>query len=289
MSRKTLFRSWRWNGQEIRPFRGGIPLDDRGFRYGQHIFESIAVRNGSPILGSEHLSLLATAAKRKGIPLLPSLVAAFRNFLRDRSLRDGMLRIYLTAGPGAPASPVRNPGCFLTWEAARFPGPVDVAAGIRLATLGKPFTGGGWGESWGEKSGNYAAHILALESARAEGVASADEGIVLDQAGKVLSCAMGNLLVWMTAKPGVLLCTPSTSDQGARSGAVLGWVRGHATVLERDLRMPDLRRAVAMAVTNSRIGVMPVSSLDGSEWRDPSLSLALAQEYLRSHGLLRRS
>lgn len=286
-TKAAALRSWCWDGCAITPFHGGIPLADRGFRYGQHVFESIAVRNGLPLLTSEHLALLAVSAASKGIPLSRSLASALRGFLRTLptiELPDGMLRLYLTAGPGAPASAVRTSTCFVAWEGGSFPSPAKLAKGMQLHLLEKPFLG----EGWGEKSGNYEAHVRALESALGLG---ADEAIVLDAKGSVLSCAMGNLLVWMPLKSGSVLCTPPSSPgatAGARSGAVLEWVRRHTKVEERELTPRDLLRAIAMAVTNSRLGVMPVAGVDGRKLADSSPALRLSQEYLRSHDLLRR-
>ncbi|MCE9587623.1 MAG: aminotransferase class IV [Verrucomicrobia bacterium] len=275
------FRSWHWNGQSILPHAGGVPLNDRGFRYGQHLFESIAIRNNKALLLSEHLELLADASKRNGFPFTRTLSSALRRFVESVSLSDGMLRIYLTAGEGAPAAPIRTAGCYLTWEPVHFPTDAQLEKGIRLTVLTKPFLG----DAWGEKSGNYAAHLKALADALTKG---GDEGIVLDAKGRALSCAMGNLLVWMRAKQGIVLCTPPVS-RGARSGSVLGWVKKSVPVMERDFRPADLRKALAMAVTNSRLGVMPIASLNGMSLRDPTLSRTLSHSYLEYHGLLRRS
>lgn len=281
MKGRATFRVWRWDGNRIAAHRGGIPLDDRGFRYGQHLFESIAVRNGSALLAREHLSLLSAAAKRHAIPFSGSLASSLRSFLGSVKLADGMLRIYLTAGSGAPCAPVTAPGCYLAWEATRFPTEEDLAAGYRLVISGKAVGAGGWGE----KSGNYGSHLTALADARKAGV---DEAIVLDEQGRVLSCAMGNLLVWLPTRSETILCTPPTSS-GARSGAVLGWVHRKTPLHERLLRPADLRRAVALAVTNSRLGVMPVALLDGKPLSHPGPSQQLARDYLRSHGVLRRA
>ena len=78
MKGRATFKVWRWDGKRIAAHRGGIPLDDRGFRYGQHLFESIAVRNGSALLAREHLSLLSAAAKRHAIPFSRSLASSLR-------------------------------------------------------------------------------------------------------------------------------------------------------------------------------------------------------------------
>jgi branched-subunit amino acid aminotransferase/4-amino-4-deoxychorismate lyase len=273
---------WHWEEEEIRSHAGGLPLSDRGFRYGQHLFESIAIRHGAPLLGVEHLALLATSASAHGFPFSRALATKLRAFLNSSSLGDGMLRLYLTAGPGAPGAPIRQPGCYLTWEATHFPTQREIENGIALSLLKKPFLGDGWGV----KSGNYAPHLEALHSAREAG---ADEGIVCDGKGRILSCAMGNLIVWMSSpKTGteLLLVTPS-SGLGVRIGAVLKWVSRQTTrLVEQELQMTDLRRARALAITNSRFGVMPVATLDGRELPEISNARELAQHYLYAHGLL---
>jgi len=277
----SAFLVWRWDGRSIVPHAEGMPLSDRGFRYGQHLFESIAIRHSQPLLVPEHLDLMAAAAKRHGFPWSRTLAAALNRFIGSIPGSDGMLRIYLTAGEGAPGAPIRHAGCYITWEPAHFPTEAEVAKGFRLTVLKRPFLGA----HWGEKSGNYTEHLTALTSARAD---SADEGIILDAKGHAISCAMGNLIVWLRSRNGIVLCTPPIA-RGAHSGAVLGWVKKNTLVMERDLRRGHLKKAVAMAVTNSRLGVMPVSSLDGVILQDPSLSLELSHSYLEHHGLLRRS
>jgi branched-subunit amino acid aminotransferase/4-amino-4-deoxychorismate lyase len=271
----ATLRCWRWDGETVVPHRGGVPLSDRGFRYGQHLFESIAVRGKKALLAREHLSLLGTAASRNGFPFPRLLGSALRSFLAGVRLPDGMLRIYLTAGSGAPGSPVREPSCFLAWEKTVFPSCVELDRGIRLATVRDHVAGRGWDE----KSGNYLLHLAALATARAAG---GDEALVLGPEGCAVSCAMGNLLVWLPAKKGFRILT---SDAGARRGAVLQWAERNAPIVRRRITTADLKKAVALAVTNSRLGVMPVASLDGGLLPDTNPARELARTYHRSHGL----
>ena len=273
------WRSWCWKDGEIRPFRGGLPLSDRGFRYGQHLFESIAIRGRTPLLAAEHLEILSSSAKARGIPLSRALVTRVRAFLSALTLGDGMLRLYLTAGAGAPGAPIREPGFYITCEPVHFPTWKEIEMGYDIVLLKKPFRG----EGWGVKCGNYIPHIEALQKAREAG---AQEGIVCDEKGRIISCAMSNLLLWMPdskSKTGPVLCTPP-SALGARSGAVLKWVQRQSPVVEKELRVADLRRATALAVTNSRLGIMPVATLDGRQLPDPTPARILADDYF--HDLL---
>jgi branched-subunit amino acid aminotransferase/4-amino-4-deoxychorismate lyase len=271
--------AWRYAEGEFRLFSGELPLVDRGFRYGQHVFESIAIRKGEAFLMGDHLLLLKSSARRLRIPCSRALFEKLRSFPSSVALADGMLRVYLTAGPGAPGSEITAPGCYLTWESTRFPTADEIEAGCSLALIRKAFPG----EGWGIKSGNYAAHLEALQLARSAG---AEEGIVCDGMGRILSCAMGNLLVWMpasTSRKPPILCTPPSSV-AVRAGTVLAWVRRLVPVIERELRPADLQQAIAMAVTNSRLGVMPVAALDGVKLSGFSSALTLAHKYL--HDLL---
>lgn len=276
------FKSWQWSDGLIRPAKTGVPLSDRGFRYGQHVFESVAVRGGVCLLAGDHLRLLGIAARHHRIPFPRVMLNAVRDFLDSVSLQDGMLRIYLTAGRGAPAAPAMRPGCYLAWEKTRFPTEAEIGRGISLAQVENTIAG----REWGQKCGNYAAHVSAMEEARESGC---EEGIIFDSAGRVVSCAMGNLIVWLRTRRGILCCTPPV-ERGARTGAVLHWVRRHlgqGGLVERDLRRADLERAISLAVTNSRLGVMPVSMVSGRIPTEPLLACKLAQEYLSQHDLLR--
>ncbi|KAB2640397.1 MAG: aminotransferase class IV [Verrucomicrobia bacterium] len=272
---RSLSKTWRWMGGKLSPFDGTIPLADRGFRYGQHVFESVAIRDGRALLVDEHVELLDQAAKRQGLSFPRALEVALRLFAGKAHLADGMLRLYLTAGPGAPGERVKQSPCYLTWEPVHFPTAGDLRRGYALHSVELTADGA----TWGEKCGNYAAHLHALKEARMVG---ADEAIVVDRKRSVLSCAMGNLLVWLKSSKrngAPVLCTPPASS-GARRGALLTWVCGETPVEERDLKMVDLSRSLALAVTNSRLGVMPVALLDGKKLPDFNLSLSLAREYL---------
>jgi branched-subunit amino acid aminotransferase/4-amino-4-deoxychorismate lyase len=273
----SLSKAWRWNGRSIIRCGGGVSLTDRGFRYGQHLFESIAIRNGQPLLWIRHLELLAESAKRNRFPFPRRILSALKYFVKSISLPDGMLRIFLTAGDGGPCSPINSPECYLLWEPAFFPTENDINKGYHVTSDTEPF----FGDFWGEKSGNYASHLKRFGAARIKGF---DEGIIFDAEGYLLSCCMGNLIVWMK-KGGEVLPFIPPETRGARSGAVLDWVRKKINVTERDLRLSDIRRAVGFAVTNSRLGVMPVSELDAVGLRDPSLSQLLARSYMKDHGL----
>lgn len=276
----ATFRVWRWDGDAVIPHRAGIPLSDRGFRYGHHLFESLAVRNGRVLLAREHIALLRDAALRGELRWPRRLGPILLGFLKRATLADGMIRIYLTAGSGSPWASPSEPACYIAWEATPFPSGEELRRGLRLVTLDDRVIGA----SWSEKQGHYLPHLEALAAAREAG---GEEAVMIDARRRVVSGAMANLLVWMpshrdSGHGGLRICTPS---EGARSGAVLGWVKRHATVHSCVLTLADLRRAYALALTNSRLGVMPVASLDGRPVRQSAPAMELSAAYLRTHGL----
>ncbi|MFI0347955.1 MAG: aminotransferase class IV [Chthoniobacterales bacterium] len=269
---------WRWNGQSIVPCDGRVLVRDRGFRYGQHFFETLAIRNKKVLFLKEHVALLLQAAELHQFPFTASCQQALLKFFKNESFSDGLLRIYLTAGEGSVATPVIAPNLLLTWEESVFPTADELKKGIPLVTLNDEVIT----KNWGEKNGNYWNHVQALEKARAMG---AREGVVSGSCGLVISAAMANLLIWMEEDHGgekvIQLLAPAHAC--ARKGVVLAWVKKNSVMKSVDLSKIQLKRAIALAITNSRWGVMPVATLDGKPLPQPELAEKLALNYLAAH------
>ncbi len=245
--------SWSWQQNEMQPCGEGVPLNDRGFRYGQHLFETIAIRNGDVLFFEEHWKRLMHAAERYHFPINYAWYQSVSYFLKKESWNDGMLRIFLTAGEGAACSPIVTPHLFLLWEKAEFPSEEKLREGISVVSLDQP-TGI---NSWGEKTGNYWEHLLALNSARQAG---AEEGLVFDVEGFLISAAMANIILWMN--DGRIVTPPRT--RGARDGVMLAQARRQLPeLMAADVKRNNLENIIAMVVTNSRLGIMPVAELDG--------------------------
>lgn len=225
---------------------GSVPLADRAVRYGMSIFETITIFGGRAILSVAHFERLACAAKELGWsdPRLPD---ALPEAAGCGLVADGVVRIYLTAGPGGPGDPPDG-SVFAMFE------PCEVGTDfspLRAVSISAPVLPppGGW------KTGNYWQNIRALGLARSTG---ADEALVFNPAGALVGASMANVFfeadgAWMTP----------ARESGARDGVVRAWVMGRLAV-EEVLADPDvLARATACFVTNSRVGIRPVGELDG--------------------------
>jgi branched-subunit amino acid aminotransferase/4-amino-4-deoxychorismate lyase len=226
-----------------------ISAADRAVRYGMSLFETVAIFRGRPIMSRGHLDRLARAARELGwtSPHLPDILPD-----AGQLASDGVLRVYLTAGPGAPGDPLGG-SVFALFEPCEVGTDFPPLRAISIAAPVVPAPGG-----W--KTGNYWQNIRALGLARSAG---ADEALVFNPAGALVGASMGNLFFevegeWMTP----------AREAGARDGVVREWVIGRLSVGEV-LAGPDvLARATACFVTNSRVGIRPVCELDGRPLAD---------------------
>jgi len=213
-----------------------LPLTDRGLRYGMSVFETIGVREGQAIFLDEHVVRLAAAAKSLlGIEILPSVPPLNAD---DR----GMLRLYVTAGDGAPTDPVCAPRIFALFEPLQSDPPDFQTASLHSEPVA-PF-------AHGAKTGNYWTQCAAQARAR---VAGFDHALLLDRDGHLLSAAMGNVFFVHEGQ----LCTPS-SNLSVRDGVIRGWVMKQEPVREVSFKASELAEAAEIFLTNSRLGVMPL-------------------------------
>jgi branched-subunit amino acid aminotransferase/4-amino-4-deoxychorismate lyase len=219
----------------------GVPLEDRGFRYGMSIFETVAVTAGRPLLLEPHCERLRRAARdiKASAPEMPPF---------DFSpLPDGLLRFYLTAGPGGPETPFAG-GLYAFFDAAVVGWQLPAARVVSCTAtyLARP---GGW------KSGNYWQNIDALAAARQEGC---DEALLFNPAGMLVSASMANVFLHLNGR----WITPALSV-GTRDGAVRAWVLKKIDAGESRLDRAALAGCTAAFLTNSRMGIRPVAELDG--------------------------
>lgn len=266
-------RTWLWHQESLQPCLEGVPLSDRGFRYGEHLFETIAIHQGKTLFAEEHLERFFQAAERFHFPLDPTCNQELRSFFKIAlPSEDGLLRLFVTAGDGAPTAPIVAPRLFVFWEPTTFPNSEKINQGIRLISLPHPIGN----HYWGVKNGNYWEHLCALKDAQR---ADAQEGLIFDADGHLISASMANVLIWFENNSKKELVTPPPAS-GARDGVVREWVqKKYPYLIERNIHRDTLQRAVAMAITNSRIGIMPVTTLDERKLPCFSFALELACEH----------
>jgi branched-chain amino acid aminotransferase len=252
------------NGRLVPADEPVVCAGDRGFLYGDGLFETLRSYDGDPCLLDEHLSRLAAsaAALRFGDVVDRQAIAAdVARLLEANRLRDAYIRITLTRGvhrgalhlepPDSPtlvivARPVRPPS-----EEAYRQGQSAVIASVRQ-NADSPLPR--------HKTLNYLANLLARTEARQRG---ADEAILLNTRGEVAEAAASNVFLVF----GERIVTPSP-DAGLLPGItrerVLGVARASGRpVEERSVAADEFRTADEAFLTNSIVEVMPLGRLDG--------------------------
>jgi branched-chain amino acid aminotransferase len=229
-----------------------LPWSDPATQWGLGVFETIAVHRGVPRHIALHLTRLATAALRLGVPLP-----------EDQELRRAT-RIVAEEATG-PRSWVKVAASRSgQWVVFGGPGDPDDGGGAVTAIV-LPWRRHRLDPTVGIKSLAYVPAIVGLEEARRRG---ADEGLWLNERGHVMGACTGNVFVVR----GRAVMTPSLGD-GARDGVTRARAIAHLrafglSLRQAKVRIATLRGADEVFLTSSLLGVRPVVRIDGRRVRD---------------------
>jgi len=241
---------------------GAVPVTDRGLAYGDGLFETIAVVNGTPKLLGAHLERLQRGLARLRIDgvSMPAVASALREAAVAAG-EQGALKFMVTRGDGPRGyAPPLTPSP--RWWLQSFPWtcPQQPATGARVSVSGVRL-----GEQpllAGLKHLNRLEQVLARAEYPPDRV---DEALMLDTAGRVVCATAANVFVVREGKvltPGLARCGVAGVVRGAllaagASGA-LPW-----PVAEEDLTLEHLYAADEIFLTSALRGVWPVASIDG--------------------------
>lgn len=240
-----------------------ISVFDRGFLYGDSVYEVMRTANGSPVDLGEHLARLrrSAAAIALGVPSDADLVEAVRKALAAAGNAESYIRIIVTRGAGEIGLSTELAVDRKTLVIVR---PLTLPAahlyerGIALRIVGVQRTSPRAMDP-GVKSGNYLNNILALHEAKRAG---ADEALMCDQRGRVAEGSSSNVFVIRSGE----VITPSL-DIGLLPGItrqrVIELARADGLmVTEGELSPEQVRTANEVFITSSIRGVLPVSRVD---------------------------
>jgi branched-chain amino acid aminotransferase len=240
------------------------PLD-RGFLFGDSVYETIRTYGGRPFLLREHLLRLRRSAERLEIPHERTVVdieTEIHRTIAAAGLPETAIRVVLTRGRGPlgyapddcgpPTLVIHGRLC------PEIPGPllregVDVA--IVDVTRNSPTS-----LDPAIKSSNLLNNFLAWRAAQRLG---AYEPILLNATERLTEGATSNLFVVRSER----LFTPPLEDgllEGITRGLVLGLAGGAGLeALEESLGPEDLRAADEAFLTSTLKGVLPIRRCDG--------------------------
>lgn len=242
-----------------------VPAQDRGFQFGDGLFETIAVIAGQPRLWLRHVARLTNGCERLSLPVPEAslLLTEIRRVAADRART--VVKIIVTRGTGsggyAPAAntnPDPNriviardwPADPAEWDHDGVPAmfcDTHLARNPRLA---------------GIKHLNRLEQVLAQHEVSAKtGTGTGAEGIVCDTSGYVIETCRANLF----AVFGDLLATPDLNQAGV-AGVMRAEVMARATdagiaVRESCFTPRELLAADEIFVTNALINVRPIRAV----------------------------
>ena len=261
-----------------------ISAQDRGLHYGDGLFETIAVKNGTPLLWDRHMQRLGLGCSRLGIePPDPALLRAETEQL-CAGVERAVLKIIITRGAGGRGyrpSPLTSHPLSATRIVARYPWPEWPQRfwqeGVRVRICRTPL--GANPSLAGIKHLNRLEQVLARSEWDDPDI---PEGLMLDQAGSVIEATMSNLFI---VRGGRLL-TPDLSVCG-----VAGIVRACIIEIAAKLSIPctvtrltlaDVQSAEEGFLCNSLIGLWPIREIAGTVLK-PGPVTALVYDYIQIH------
>lgn len=263
------------NGRFLPADQAVVPITDRGFLYGDGLFETIRVRSGTPLWWSRHLARLQRGAELLRLKL-PWSGTELRQFATEliakNALPDCILRLTVSRGSGARGYSIQgadSPTVAMTLHPLR---PPPAAVRLATATIRVP----AHDPLSAIKTANKLPQILARAEAEERG---ADEALLLNLEGDVAEAASSNVF-WI--RNGTV-CTPPVS-----AGALAGVTREVVLEICRAHQLPTLEESITRSallgidgvfLTNSGQGIVPATEIDGQKLKQSPL-VARLQEWL---------
>ena len=257
------------NGRYVPLSAAQVRVEDRGFTFGDGVYEVVYLHRGRLIDEDKHLNRLdrSLGDLRLSWPLgRAALAGIIREVVsRNRLQANGLVYIQVTRGAARrehvfPAAGTR-PTLVVTARAlASYPRDVDAWATTVIT---------GPDQRWDRcdiKTVNLLPNVLAKQAAREAG---AFEMAMVDGEGMVTECASSNL--WIVDETGQLRTRPLGHEilPGCTRAALSELLAGErVTLSETAFSLEELRRAREVFLTSATSFVRPVIRVDGTPVED---------------------
>lgn len=256
------------DGNIVPTAQAAVPVMDRGFLYGDSIYEVFRTYQGIPLFLTDHFERLENSAK-----LIEMTVTQSRS-----QLTDEIRRTVLATGA------TENDDVYVRYQITRGEGPIDLhpEQGLesRYVIIVTPL------KAWSRKlydvgmsmaipnvrrnpvnaldpnikGGNYLNNVIAVIQARKRG---ADESLILSDDGYVTEASNSN--VWFVMDETIV--TPGSGNlRGLTKASILtACEKRGVNAHERPIHVDELEKATECFVTSATREVMPVCSLEVTE------------------------
>lgn len=255
-----------------------IEFSDRGFQYGDGLFETIEIVNETPVFLNQHLQRLDTGCQRLLIPTPDITTLKKEAFQLSQGSKHAVLKLMVTRGSGGRG--YRQPDDIQT---------------TRLFSL-HPYPD--YPESFKEQGINIRIcharlglnpslagikHMNRLEQvlARAEwDTSEIQEGLMLDINGQVIEGTMSNVFL---VKDNCLY-TPEITQCGVKGilrDIIIQLANTHQIpVVEKTISIDEVYSADELFVSNSIIGIWPVKQIEDQHYKVGLLTRRLQTMFL---------
>ncbi len=241
-----------------------IPISDRGFLYGDSVYEVFRTYSGIPFLFDEHYARLLNSAHLIEMEI-------------DQSREEIISAVKRTVLASDPAA---GEDVYVRYQITRGEGPMDLNPGLslksRLIVIVKAVPQ--WKKAFYDKGmmlavpklhrnsvnsldpnikgGNYLNNIMALGEAKKIG---ADDCLMLDANGLVTECSNSN--VWFVLDGKVVTPAGGNLDGLTRKSLVGLYKKANIDVMQRPVHSEELSNAKECFVTSATREVMPVCTI----------------------------
>lgn len=262
----SLFEIW-IDGRRVETADARVSVLDRGFLYGDSVFETLRTYDKSLFAVDEHLQRLAQSAERVFIQLPAPVSELKRQLLHAVSVSsfcECYVRVMVTRGQGALGLDPRQataPLLVVIIAELSAPPQADYENGIAVVTYQASRIADHTAAA-GAKLGNYLVAVLGQKKAAEVG---AKEALLVTQDGEVLEGATSNVF-WLTGN--TLWTVP------VEAGILAGITRAHILAVARDTgwtieqRIPqlsELLRSEAVFISSSIRELVSVVRIDGEQ------------------------
>lgn len=253
------------------------PLD-RGFLYGDGLFETIRAEEGAALYLARHIERLCSSLVSFRITIdAPDWAVVIKSLLIENGLEHGPASVKVIVTRGAASAPglpdPEQPTILVSAQRYEPPAARLYEKGVDLLIHKEGYSP----PLAAHKSLNYLYHLAARQAALAVGC---HEAVLLDVEGRVSETSAGSLLAMSSGKwwtpvgeyrlPGITIRAlwAIFSDAGIQIESREAWPE-------------DLVRADTVWVLNSLMGIMPVAGINGRQLPD-----GMSGEAARFRGLL---
>lgn len=243
-----------------------VSVFDRGFLYGDSVFETIRTYGGQPFALDEHLGRLVRSAELVFIPMpcdLDQLAAEVGAAVAAAGNAESYIRVVITRGQGElglDPNLAQLPLRVIIVGPLHAPKPEVYETGAGAITF-RTLRPSDATVAEGAKIGNYLVAVLAMREAKK---VNAVEALIVDRDGRVVEGASSNVFV---VRGGELITPP------LEAGILAGVTRARAIRAAEQLGLTvryvaptveEVRDASELLISSSIRELMPIVTLDGA-------------------------